>query len=129
MCAYLPFLPCDTQVLVPKDPQLLGKMFEVIITSTGKHYLKGDVVTESLVRVPLRPSPLPIGAVSGGEKWRQHFSESVIDSSPVEEDNILKRVSQLVMRSGDIILLVSAVVIICTAIAIHYGPYLKLFYQ
>ena len=114
------------QVLVPKDPQLLGKMFEVTITSTGKHYLKGDVVTESLVRVPLRPAPLPFGAVSGGGKWKQH---SVKDSTPIEPNfSFLQLSKQFLMKSADVVLLVSALLIICTAIVMHYGPYLSLFW-
>ena len=119
-------MPSYTQVLVPKDPQLLGKMFEVTITSTGKHYLKGDVVAESLVRVPLRPAPLPSGTVSGGGKWKQY---SVKDCTPIEPRySVLKQAKQFLMKSGDVVLLVSAVLIICTAIAMHYGPYLSLFW-
>ena len=57
-------------MLVPKDPTLLGKMFEVVITSTGKHFLKGSVVKESLDHVVVRPPPLLAGDVSGMEVWK-----------------------------------------------------------
>lgn len=50
---------------MPRDPALLGKRFEVMITSTGKHFLKGQVVKESLVQAMPRPPPLPAGHVSG----------------------------------------------------------------
>ena len=53
------------QVLVPKEPSLLGKTFQVDIITTGKHFMKGGVVTESLVGSVPRPSPLPPGTVSG----------------------------------------------------------------
>ena len=55
---------------MPKEPALLGKMFEVVITSTGKHFLKGQVLEESLVQVSLRPQPLPAGHVSGMQAWK-----------------------------------------------------------
>ena len=49
----------------------MGHMFEVEITSTGKHYLVGEVVKHSLVRMPSRPAPLPYGAVSGWVKVQE----------------------------------------------------------
>lgn len=45
-------------------------MFEVVITSTGKHFLKGQVIEESLVQVSPRPQPLPAGDVSGMQAWK-----------------------------------------------------------
>lgn len=48
---------------MPKDESLLGKVVAVHITSAGKHYLKGSVVSNVH---PLRvPSPLPKGQISG----------------------------------------------------------------
>ncbi|EDV24289.1 uncharacterized protein TRIADDRAFT_26388 [Trichoplax adhaerens] len=40
------------QVLVPMDMDLLGKTVEVDIIETGKHYLMGRVVRETLVNMP-----------------------------------------------------------------------------
>lgn len=42
----------------------------MVITSTGKHFLKGKIVRESLVEVLPRPQPLPAGRVSGIEAWK-----------------------------------------------------------
>ena len=54
------------QVLVPKDDNLMGKMVEVDITSSGKHYLMSELVTETQVKRPENvPPPLKKGQVSG----------------------------------------------------------------
>lgn len=47
---------------MPKDLDLLGKTVEVDIIDTGKHYLMGKVVHETLVNMP-RLSPLSTDAV------------------------------------------------------------------
>ena len=51
------------QVLVPKDEHLLGKLVEVQITETGKHFLK-CALTKNVFR-PDVPLPLKQGQVSG----------------------------------------------------------------
>lgn len=96
----------------------MGKMFEVIITSTGKHYLKAEVMTESLVRVPARPSPLPAGAVSGGQKWRE--SREGTSHSTKALPVAIKRAS---VCSVDVLLLFSALLVICAGIVVKYSPY------
>ncbi len=48
-----------------KGAGLMGRMFDVVISSTGKHYLIGEVVCDSLPLIPPCPAPLPYGAVSG----------------------------------------------------------------
>ncbi|CAH1776155.1 unnamed protein product [Owenia fusiformis] len=55
------------QVLVPKDEELLGKMFEVEITSAGKHYLFGKLVSskDTAMRPETVPPPLKKGEISG----------------------------------------------------------------
>ena len=70
---------------MPKDPSLLGKMFEVEITSTGKHFLKGSVVQDSLLRVLPRPQPLPPGQVSGAET---HKSELVVRNMEIKKSKL-----------------------------------------
>jgi len=45
------------QVLVEKRDDLLGKMIEVEVTHTGKHFLIGRVIEESVARAPVRPRP------------------------------------------------------------------------
>lgn len=51
---------------MPKDEDLMGKMVEVEIIETGKHYMKGRLLssTKEAVR-PNVPLPLRKGEVSG----------------------------------------------------------------
>ncbi|XP_042560231.1 threonylcarbamoyladenosine tRNA methylthiotransferase-like, partial [Clupea harengus] len=53
------------QVLVPKNPEFKGKMIEVDIYETGKHYMKGRLVEDSPVITPSIAQPLQRGEVSG----------------------------------------------------------------
>ena len=54
------------QVLVLKDENLMGRLFEVDIVSSGKHYLVGKLVNEKEVHRPKDvPPPLTKGQVSG----------------------------------------------------------------
>ena len=54
------------QVLVPKDANLLGRMVDVDIVSTGKHYLMADLVKTGAPHRPESvPPPLQQGQVSG----------------------------------------------------------------
>ena len=59
-------LCCLLQVLVPKDEDLMGKMVEVEIVETGKHYMKGRLLSSKRDAVrPDVPPPLLKGQVSG----------------------------------------------------------------
>lgn len=53
------------QVLVPKNPAFMGKMVEVDIYESGKHFLKGQPVSETRVYTPSISKPLAKGEVSG----------------------------------------------------------------
>ncbi|XP_055475026.1 threonylcarbamoyladenosine tRNA methylthiotransferase isoform X2 [Psammomys obesus] len=53
------------QVLVPKNPAFMGKMVEVDIYESGKHFLKGRPVSDSRVYTPSISKPLAKGEVSG----------------------------------------------------------------
>lgn len=53
------------QVLVPKNPAFMGKMVEVDIYESGKHFLKGQPVSDSRVYTPSISKPLAKGEVSG----------------------------------------------------------------
>ncbi|XP_028908614.1 threonylcarbamoyladenosine tRNA methylthiotransferase isoform X1 [Ornithorhynchus anatinus] len=60
------------QVLVPKNPQFMGKMVEVDIYESGKHFLKGQPVSEAQVYTPSISTPLAKGEVSGlTEEFKQ----------------------------------------------------------
>nr|XP_006121893.1 threonylcarbamoyladenosine tRNA methylthiotransferase isoform X1 [Pelodiscus sinensis]XP_014428431.1 threonylcarbamoyladenosine tRNA methylthiotransferase isoform X1 [Pelodiscus sinensis]XP_025039774.1 threonylcarbamoyladenosine tRNA methylthiotransferase isoform X1 [Pelodiscus sinensis] len=53
------------QVLVPKDPEFMGKMVEVDIYEAGKHFMKGRPVSDANVFTPSITKPLEKGEVSG----------------------------------------------------------------
>ncbi|XP_034618301.1 threonylcarbamoyladenosine tRNA methylthiotransferase isoform X2 [Trachemys scripta elegans] len=60
------------QVLVPKDPEFMGKMVEVDIYEAGKHFMKGRPVSDANVFTPSITRPLAKGEVSGiTEVWPQ----------------------------------------------------------
>ena len=110
---------------MPKDDALLGKMFEVVITTTGKHYLKGDVVAESLACAPPRPTPLPPGTVSGAVEWKKKKTEATVATntmaaadSRLHIDSSSSRSSWL--RISDVALLLVAALVLCAAILSHY---------
>lgn len=53
------------QVLVPKNPIFMGKMVEVDIYESGKHFMKGQPVSDAKVYTPSISKPLARGEVSG----------------------------------------------------------------
>ncbi|XP_033105022.1 threonylcarbamoyladenosine tRNA methylthiotransferase-like [Anneissia japonica] len=53
------------QVLVPKEERLLGKMIEVEIASTGKHFQMGKLIDNSRLVTPSIVEPLQKGQISG----------------------------------------------------------------
>ncbi|XP_035979450.1 threonylcarbamoyladenosine tRNA methylthiotransferase isoform X1 [Halichoerus grypus] len=53
------------QVLVPKNPTFMGKMIEVDIYESGKHFMKGQPVSDAKVYTPSISKPLAKGEVSG----------------------------------------------------------------
>ncbi|XP_072572856.1 threonylcarbamoyladenosine tRNA methylthiotransferase [Paramormyrops kingsleyae] len=58
------------QVLVPKIPEFKGKMIEVDIYETGKHFMKGQPVEAGEVFTPSIALPLKKGEVSGlTQEW------------------------------------------------------------
>ncbi|XP_004413663.1 PREDICTED: threonylcarbamoyladenosine tRNA methylthiotransferase isoform 3 [Odobenus rosmarus divergens] len=53
------------QVLVPKNPTFMGKMIEVDIYESGKHFMKGQPVSDAKAYTPSINKPLAKGEVSG----------------------------------------------------------------
>uniref|UniRef100_A0A670ICN9 tRNA-t(6)A37 methylthiotransferase n=1 Tax=Podarcis muralis TaxID=64176 RepID=A0A670ICN9_PODMU len=53
------------QVLVPKNPEFMGKMVEVNIFEAGKHFMRGSPVSDARVFTPSITRPLAKGEVSG----------------------------------------------------------------
>ncbi|XP_059671343.1 threonylcarbamoyladenosine tRNA methylthiotransferase [Gavia stellata] len=62
---YVAHNPFYEQVLVPKDPLLMGKMVEVSIYEAGKHFMKGQPVSDARVYTASITRPLAKGEVSG----------------------------------------------------------------
>ncbi|NXG20409.1 CDKAL methylthiotransferase, partial [Grallaria varia] len=82
---YVAHNPFYEQVLVPKDPLLMGKMVEVNIYEAGKHFMKGQPVSDARVHTASITRPFAKGEVSGlteafrpaaqnGTKWKAHPS-------------------------------------------------------
>ncbi|XP_059801440.1 threonylcarbamoyladenosine tRNA methylthiotransferase isoform X2 [Hypanus sabinus] len=53
------------QVLVPKQPEFLGKMIEVDIYEAGKHFMKGKPADNGKIHTPSIVTPLLKGEISG----------------------------------------------------------------
>lgn len=59
---------------MPKDPLLMGKMVEVNIYEAGKHFMKGQPVSDARVHTASISRPLAKGEVSGlTEVSKRHF--------------------------------------------------------
>lgn len=78
------------KVLVPKDPTFMGKMIEVDIYESGKHFMKGQPVSDARVYTPSISKPLAKGEVSGlPEEFRNRLGNhpsSVSHTSAVGRD-------------------------------------------
>uniref|UniRef100_A0A8C3GFC3 tRNA-t(6)A37 methylthiotransferase n=1 Tax=Cairina moschata TaxID=8855 RepID=A0A8C3GFC3_CAIMO len=85
---YVAHNPFYEQVLVPKDPVLMGKMVEVNIYEAGKHFMKGQPVSDARVYTASITRPLAKGEVSGlteefrhaprnGTNWKGHLSAEI----------------------------------------------------
>uniref|UniRef100_A0A8C9L1K2 tRNA-t(6)A37 methylthiotransferase n=2 Tax=Passeriformes TaxID=9126 RepID=A0A8C9L1K2_SERCA len=85
---YVAHNPFYEQVLVPKDPLLMGKMVEVNIYEAGKHFMKGQPVSDARVHTASISRPLAKGEVSGlteefrrsaqnGTKWKAQPSAEI----------------------------------------------------
>ncbi len=121
-------------MLVPKDASLLGKMFEVDVIATGKHFMKSEVVKESLVHARPRPLPLPLGSVSGVQVWKTRTnSEPEKGSSSLETSSSLALGSVQVCKQAwwrfitnaepkgpDFMLLLFAALVILVALFLRY---------
>lgn len=91
---YVAHNPFYEQVLVPKDPALMGKMVEVNIYEAGKHFMKGQPVSDARVYTASITRPLAKGEVSGlkeefrhaprnGTKWKAHRSAEIPVKAPL----------------------------------------------
>uniref|UniRef100_K9KB57 tRNA-t(6)A37 methylthiotransferase n=1 Tax=Equus caballus TaxID=9796 RepID=K9KB57_HORSE len=70
------------QVLVPKNPTFMGKMVEVDIYESGKHFMKGQPVSDAKVYTPSISKPLAKGEVSGlTEEFRSRLGNHLTSTS------------------------------------------------
>lgn len=66
------------QVLVPKESTFMGKMVEVYIYESGKHFMKGRPLVDSKMYTPSISKPLAKGKVSGlTEEIKAQLSNSL----------------------------------------------------
>ncbi|KAM9667326.1 threonylcarbamoyladenosine tRNA methylthiotransferase isoform 1-T4 [Trichechus inunguis] len=84
------------QVLVPKNPSLMGKMVKVDIYESGKHFMKGQPVSDAKVYMPSISKPLAKGEVSGlTEEFRNrcgnHLSSLSHTSAAIERGLVSSR--------------------------------------
>ncbi|XP_061449211.1 threonylcarbamoyladenosine tRNA methylthiotransferase isoform X2 [Rhineura floridana] len=68
------------QVLVPKNPEFMGKMVEVDIFEAGKHFMRGQPVSDARVFTPSITRPLAKGEVSGLTEEFRHALENSSES-------------------------------------------------
>lgn len=85
------------QVLVPKNPEFMGKMVEVDIYESGKHFLKGQPVSNTKIYTPSISKPLAKGEVSGVTKeFRNRFGNHLKPPSdscaPARGDLVYSRI-------------------------------------
>ncbi|NXG46310.1 CDKAL methylthiotransferase, partial [Psilopogon haemacephalus] len=73
---YVAHNPFYEQVLVPKDPLLMGKMVEVSIYEAGKHFMKGQLVSDARLYTASITKPLAKGEVSGLTEEFRHAAQN-----------------------------------------------------
>jgi threonylcarbamoyladenosine tRNA methylthiotransferase CDKAL1 len=83
------------QVLVPKMPELLGKMFDVRITSTSKFSMVGELLNSTEVIRPSLADPLEKGQVSGAP---HHLNASQL--TPLHKKKYFKYTFVLVLLAA-----------------------------
>ncbi|XP_034366938.1 threonylcarbamoyladenosine tRNA methylthiotransferase isoform X1 [Arvicanthis niloticus] len=113
------------QVLVPKNPAFMGKMVEVDIYESGKHFLKGQPVSETRVYTPSISKPLAKGEVSGLTKeFRNRLGNhlnSTSDTCPVTRHDSAYSIMALQMSQYDCALKVAAGLAL-VALLLHFWP-------
>ncbi|XP_010594488.1 threonylcarbamoyladenosine tRNA methylthiotransferase isoform X1 [Loxodonta africana] len=91
------------QVLVPKNPSFMGKMVKVDIYESGKHFMKGQPVSDAKVYTPSITKPLAKGEVSGLteefiNRCGNHLSSLSHTSAAIQRDSVSSRTVLLMQR-------------------------------
>jgi len=95
------------QVLVPKLPELMGKMFDVNITSTSKFSMIGELINSSEVIRPSLAEPYQQGEVSGADSLP---IQDNIKINQQQSNEILSFNKNSYFKSTFVIVLIAAVV-------------------
>ncbi|XP_064017133.1 threonylcarbamoyladenosine tRNA methylthiotransferase isoform X2 [Pogoniulus pusillus] len=99
---YVAHNPFYEQVLVPKDPLLMGKMVEVNIYEAGKHFMKGQLVSDARVYTASITKPLAKGEVSGLRELKQEDNQAankVTERQTASKKQQRERQSKLVLQN------------------------------
>ncbi|NXM34441.1 CDKAL methylthiotransferase, partial [Oxyruncus cristatus] len=126
---YVAHNPFYEQVLVPKDTLLMGKMVEVNIYEAGKHFMKGQPVSDARVHTASITRPLAKGEVSGlteefrrapqnGRNWKARPSAEI----PVETRLSSWMALQLPWQQGGGLKMLSAgLALLAVLVMFYYG--------
>ncbi|NWS98449.1 CDKAL methylthiotransferase, partial [Mionectes macconnelli] len=129
---YVAHNPFYEQVLVPKDPLLMGKMVEVNIYEAGKHFMKGQPVSDARVHTASITRPLAKGEVSGlteefrcapqnGTNWKAHPSAETPVKTPLSSWMAL----QLPWQQGGGLKILSASLALLAVLVMFYYSGMK----
>uniref|UniRef100_A0A8C6XVG1 tRNA-t(6)A37 methylthiotransferase n=1 Tax=Naja naja TaxID=35670 RepID=A0A8C6XVG1_NAJNA len=117
------------QILVPKKPEFMGKMVEVDIFEAGKHFMRGQPISEARVFTPSIRRPFARGEVSGLTEEFRHALENDSESKarPSVERQIVQLSHRMVMQlpwqhEGKLLKMLSlSVALLAVLIAFYYG--------
>ncbi|XP_057280376.1 threonylcarbamoyladenosine tRNA methylthiotransferase isoform X1 [Pezoporus wallicus] len=127
---YVAHNPFYEQVLVPKDPLLMGKMVEVNIYEAGKHFMKGQPVSDARVYTASITRPLAKGEVSGltgefrhapqnGTNWKAHPSAEIPMKTPLGSWMALQLPWQ--QEGGGLKILSVSLALLAALVMFYYG--------
>ncbi|KAM6349743.1 threonylcarbamoyladenosine tRNA methylthiotransferase isoform 1-T2 [Podargus strigoides] len=127
---YVAHNPFYEQVLVPKDPLLMGKMVEVNIYEAGKHFMKGQPVSDARVYTASITRPLAKGEVSGlteefrnapqnGTNWKAQPSAEIPLKTPLSSWMALQLPWQ--QGGGGLKILAVSLALLAVLVMFYYG--------
>ncbi|XP_041488939.1 LOW QUALITY PROTEIN: threonylcarbamoyladenosine tRNA methylthiotransferase [Microtus oregoni] len=113
------------QVLVPKNPEFMGKMVEVDIYESGKHFLKGRPVSNTKIYTPSISKPLAKGEVSGLTKeFRNRFGDHPKPTSdscaPTRRESAYSRIRLRMSQRDSAVRVAAGLALI--ALLLHFWP-------
>nr|XP_048283987.1 LOW QUALITY PROTEIN: threonylcarbamoyladenosine tRNA methylthiotransferase [Myodes glareolus] len=113
------------QVLVPKNPDFMGKMVEVDIYESGKHFLKGQPVSNTKIYTPSISKPLAKGEVSGLTKeFRNRVGNNLKPASdscaPTRRDSAYSSIGLQMFQCDSTVRVAAGLALI--ALLLHFWP-------